>query len=1503
MSDTRDHRPAPTPPPSSPEQDSPAAVRRRSWGRRVALAGGALVLLLIVLIALAPTLASTAWARGYIVSKANAALRGEVAIADWSLGWWGDCRVNGLTVRDPQQRDVLQVESATLKSGLWHALTHLNDPGHIVIVAPKATLIVNEHGELSLAQAFESKNPSPAGPPGEPLDLRTTIDVENASAEIVFADGRQESIADAAAHVELATAGALKAELTAGLAPRGRVRATLDLTDWFTAGKPSPLTASGTAAVVAEEPLDAATLDRIAALQAGLGGALGFDLNATLNKGAITGNFTLQADQLKADTRGAQLQPVDVALAGELRFTGGLLAAQTKATGDWGNLQATFSGRPDALSGVQFEPDQLAAWLAGAPAPLVLPELNASWSGEVDLAALGKALPALLHVRPGTEITAGTLRVAEGALHGGREPKLALNAELSELTARDGDRQIHCAPITAVVAAGSSPAGGLRIENATLTSGFGRLSASGTPGDVRANLATDLAELRAQLGGIFELPVSELAGAVTASVAVQRSADGAVDYDVSASATDLRCIAGETRVALAQGETQQRGSLRLPAEGLRPEQVNDAFQVRVTQLHFANGEKTVADGLDAVVSGTAKLADDALDATLDAGGAWGEFKAAVAGPLDAVSRIQIDDDLLPALLAGERRALTLPEGRADLSGRIDLARLNQVAPALLQVRAGTTIQSGQVTVRECALLGGGEPSLKLAGAVRDLVAQAGERVVRCAPITADVDAESTRARGIAVRRADLTTGFGALTAAGTPGDITASARADLAELQNQLASIFELPFDELAGAVNGSLSAKRIADDKVAVKLNAEGSNVRYSAGERRFTIGKARAAQTGKLTLAGTTIERIEASEASLALDDRIVVQAQGALAPRTGVFAGELDLRQADLAYFTRLAGAAGLAQVKPMTGGLSGKFNVARNAAGAPIQSDGALTARQLAVEGQPVVDDGACRWQQLTFSPENAHLAAAAVTVKSEPLQLAASNVSATLGDTPEAGGDVKLTGDLKLLTALLSGFGLLAEDPGVTGTVTADGKMRTSGGMIELTGSADLANFTVPEAPAAAPHTAKFNCDARVDTRQRSVAVRGFKLASQLATVNLKGTLGYGEADRTVALTGDYRLVWDDVLPVLYAFAPELRDSLALTGASADSIQISGVLPTGGDASWLSGLTARTGMGWETADLLGVALGKTQVKPMLRNAVVTLPTSTIPAASGTVRIGGAIDLAAPTPLLKMPGETAVLDQVQITPELASGLLSRFNPIFSRATQLQGTADLVVRDLELPLGKGVETGGAGGGTLTLDAFQIAPGGLLAELLTLGKLTRELYIVDVSGLVFEVRDGRIHYRDLTLSFVQDKFDLKFYGSVGFDDTVDLVVSIPIGEKVLEKVGVRTDAVDYVGLLAGLRVDVPVVGTRQNPRLDFSQVSAKSLIDEALRKQREKLLSPDGLIDLIGGLSGKKGSEGKPGGADAGGAATPAPSPTPTPAAEPEQPERKSRSGVKVGRKRTPR
>ena len=96
-----------------------------------------------------------------------------------------------------------------------------------------------------------------------------------------------------------------------------------------------------------------------------------------------------------------------------------------------------------------------------------------------------------------------------------------------------------------------------------------------------------------------------------------------------------------------------------------------------------------------------------------------------------------------------------------------------------------------------------------------------------------------------------------------------------------------------------------------------------------------------------------------------------------------------------------------------------------------------------------------------------------------------------------------------------------------------------------------------------------------------------------------------------------------------------------------------------------------------------------------------------------------------------------------------------------------------------------------------------------------------------------------------------------MAFDDRVNLVTSVPIRAALLERLGVGGPVMEYARLLEGTRIDVPVGGTRLNPRLDLSKVNLAPLIERAIEDlAKEKV---QGILKDI--LGPGKSEEPKPG------------------------------------------
>ena len=289
-----------------------------------------------------------------------------------------------------------------------------------------------------------------------------------------------------------------------------------------------------------------------------------------------------------------------------------------------------------------------------------------------------------------------------------------------------------------------------------------------------------------------------------------------------------------------------------------------------------------------------------------------------------------------------------------------------------------------------------------------------------------------------------------------------------------------------------------------------------------------------------------------------------------------------------------------------------------------------------------------------------------------------------------------------------------------------------------------------------------------------------------------------------------------------------------------------------------GMDANTSPGWQTARLLGFELGQARVPVTFAQGKVVVPRTQIPATGGgTINIGATVDMAPAEPQLHMPGELTVFKEVQINKEVGQKVLSRVNPVFDQLLSLQGRITLVTRDIDVPLGEAIKKRGTGSGHMDLSELQIEPAGFMGKLLELGGLGGK-QLVKVGAVDFVIKDGALKYDNFTMSFGKD-FDLRFRGAVRFDDSVDMFVSVPVKAALLKKLGVGGDAKKYAELLDGVRVEIPVLGTRKNPKLDLAKVDVKPLIQKAT----ESLLKKEGgglFKDLLKGGKSKGNAQPKP-------------------------------------------
>src|SRR5215203_3642398 len=108
-----------TNPDAQPDLVPPAKPKKKK--RRLLKMLGVLLVLIILLVVCAPWIASTAPVRGIVVSQINNNLNGSVAIDDYSVGWTGGIKANGIKVYDPQKNLVLSVPRVSTQLSLLSA--------------------------------------------------------------------------------------------------------------------------------------------------------------------------------------------------------------------------------------------------------------------------------------------------------------------------------------------------------------------------------------------------------------------------------------------------------------------------------------------------------------------------------------------------------------------------------------------------------------------------------------------------------------------------------------------------------------------------------------------------------------------------------------------------------------------------------------------------------------------------------------------------------------------------------------------------------------------------------------------------------------------------------------------------------------------------------------------------------------------------------------------------------------------------------------------------------------------------------------------------------------------------------------------------------------------------------------------------------------------------------------------------------------------------------------
>ncbi|MFP4052265.1 MAG: hypothetical protein ACLFV7_00190 [Phycisphaerae bacterium] len=847
--------------------------------------------------------------------------------------------------------------------------------------------------------------------------------------------------------------------------------------------------------------------------------------------------------------------------------------------------------------------------------------------------------------------------------------------------------------------------------------------------------------------------------------------------------------------------------------------------------------------LDATLDGNATATPQHYAAASRITGEAGSVHAALHWPADAKLPAFKPSRIVQAALGG--KPMKLPDGWAELNGRVDLPRLAQAVPTLLNLLPRTDVQSGVLDIRTVRLEGGNRPAVIAHATLRDLRATRDDRSLSPQPVTLDTELLLDPSDGMKAKELDLKSGFASVTRQQTDKSFTLRMQADLAAMHRDLGSMFDLSGLPEAGTLDGTLALRRDAERRVDAALAIDGTNIRRRLGQGAVTIARFHLKQDGRILVdENLRPTRGTLSEGLLTVDEDLRLTDSGSYDFATDTLAMSLTLEKADLAAIARHARSAGRGKFPTLAGIASGSAQLTRRPDGGLHLPEASATLKGLSVDGRDVGKEPiSLKLEKLVYEPDGA--------MQVKRLNLTGPPATVTLTDgrlgTDEgvgASGVLEATGDLHSLLTVAAPFMGRSETPALWGSLTWNATATRDEKGFRLTGGGQVADLrvgrgerTVRRDKVEVKHEASISADGS------RLSMKTLKLtAPELLTARIDGNVTELQTRRVMDLSGEYEAWWDAVNVVLSELAPDATRHVAFTGRSAGPLRVKGPISQPKLNPAFRNAEGGTKIGWKSGEVYGVPLGETTLEATLEEGQFRMPVKEVASGDGKLRLGGTVDFTGREPVYRLPGKVRPLEKVAITEPVLRELLGRINPVFMQATNVSGNVSLQTEDLELPLSKAIFGRGSGSGHLDLSRTRLVPSGLL------GKLIPDQYLkpgealpVDIGGVDFTIRDGRIHYRNFRMTFPQ-KFQLDFSGSAGLDGSLKLTAGVPVNAALLKQFGVGGKAATYARLLEGTVVKIPIRGTRSQPRLDFSAVDVKSLLSQVgkdlLRERATDLL-----------------------------------------------------------------
>jgi len=772
-----------------------------------------------------------------------------------------------------------------------------------------------------------------------------------------------------------------------------------------------------------------------------------------------------------------------------------------------------------------------------------------------------------------------------------------------------------------------------------------------------------------------------------------------------------------------------------------------------------------------------------------------------------------------------------------VAGDLELSALTRRFPGLLALQEGVELQRGTSAFRVESLPNETTPRLTASFDVQDIVAKTPARQIEWAkPFTASAIIQRSQNQWD-IEKLDINSKAVSLTGSGNWNSANITADINLAEFLEEWSRIFDFGDLQLAGQVRGKATCQTSEDGPISLEATLTGTEL-VIGGTRdnlwRFQQLQADINGMGNLDK-NKQLQLTELSTTITTERDRITFTQQSSKEQNSSSnwsIQGEGDL-----------SGLVGQLLASSMPGRMSGRYKLETVLSRQPKEdrfqpfdlmlteflyksNEFKLQEPQLQLTGAFALDR-----QENVLTSKELILNCPTLAARVNDLNLPLSNISST---------DAKLAarGRIERLWEYVEPNASRPAPTGMLNLQLSATRQPQGTNLVWKLTAADLKWSQpvagVPARPVSTNSSTNiapvWRGKASYLTTTDRVSITESQLSAEGLDCQLSGTIANVSSAPFASLDGKCRYDWQS-LRKLY---PDLTGpDLILYGQHETPISLK--IPLSSSPQDQRAISGNVAVAWERGDWNGLPIGPATISVALTSDQMSITPVEVTVSTGTVRFGPVINRTDQGAVLVQDAER-LLNQVQLTDEICHQWLKYVSPMTADSARVSGTFSLDnSAAMVIPLDRPEQANAQG--IVMIHSAKMNPGPLAMQFITLGQQidalrrgtpfdggardpNRPMLTITRQAVPYKVAQGRVYHKDLTMQV--SNLNVTSSGSVGFDDSLDLVANIEVPDT-------WTVQGKRVRDIWGPAIQIPIRGSLAKPQMDGRVI--KSLLDKLVR------------------------------------------------------------------------